>query len=154
MAPGFQIHRSGVGLHLSTSHIYAHLPNALIKTILITNETPPVIVTNVLEWVISSPRTQSQAHISTSPIHTRIPGDKASSVPRAIRVDGSFPLKDFNTPIPTACRWEWLPRMQQPWKFSLALIAAWYSQRQKLLLSKCPEACLDCLMFYHGKQKG
>jgi len=50
----------------------------------------------------SFPCIQSLANISTSPTHVKIPAESASSVPMAMMVLGSLPLKWSSVPIPMA----------------------------------------------------
>lgn len=81
--------------------LYAHLPRKLIKTRPATR-LKKQIATFSGPACASGPWNHSTNHISATPTHSKIPALKALSVPIAIKVEGSLPLKEERTPMPIA----------------------------------------------------
>lgn len=80
---------------------HAHLPRKLIKTRPATR-LKKQMATFKGPACASGPWNHSTNHISATPTQSRIPALKALSVPMAIRVEGSLPLKVERTPMPMA----------------------------------------------------
>jgi hypothetical protein len=89
-------------LHRSISvTLHAHLPKKLIKTRPATR-LKKQIATLRGPACASGPWNHSTNHISATPTHSKMPALKALSVPMAIKVEGSLPLKVERTPMPIA----------------------------------------------------
>ena len=80
---------------------HAHLPRKLIKTRPATRLRKQMATFNGPACA-SGPWNHSTNHISATPTQSRIPALKALSVPMAIKVEGSLPLKEERTPMPMA----------------------------------------------------